>query len=158
MSIGFLLAAVLWPKVRGAWQDCVASGLKSQFALNEAIEQVRMELDSSSWGLPHRMTAMCREIWQMQAQFDNQRGQRPFRLLAQARFRAAYDFLLLRHEVGEENTDSVLWWQTFQAVSDDERADMVQARPLPIADEDTPVPKKRRRRRKPKTANKPESA
>lgn len=87
VSIGFLLAALLWPKVRGAWQACMASGLKSQFALNEAIEQVRMELDSSSWGLPHRMTAMCREIWQMQAQFDNQRGQRPFRLLAQARFR-----------------------------------------------------------------------
>ena len=158
VSIGFLLAALLWPKVRGAWQACMASGLKSQFALNEAIEQVRMELDSSSWGLPHRMTAMCREIWQMQAQFDNQRGQRPFRLLAQARFRAAYDFLLLRHEVGEENTDSVLWWQTFQFASEDERADMVQARPLPVADEDTPAPKKRRRRRKPKTASKPESA
>ena len=158
VSIGFLLAALLWPKVRGAWQACMASGLKSQFALNEAIEQVRMELDSSSWGLPHRMTAMCREIWQMQAQFDNQRGQRPFRLLAQARFRAAYDFLLLRHEVGEENTDGVLWWQTFQAASDDERADMVQARPLPVLDEDAAAPKKRRRRRKPKTASKPESA
>ena len=60
--------------------------------------------------------------------------------------------------MGEENTDSVLWWQTFQFASEDERADMVQARPLPVADEDTPAPKKRRRRRKPKTASKPESA
>ena len=158
VSVGFLLAALLWPKVRESWQQCLLSGLKTQAALNEAIELVRVEFDSGSWGLPHRMTAMCREIWQLQGQFDYLKGQRPLRLLSQQRFRAAYDFLLLRHEVGEPNTDMVLWWQIFQEASEQARAEMVQLDTVPTVEAQSTgsaggEPKKRRRRRKPKPAS-----
>lgn len=160
VSVGFLLAALLWPKVRDAWQHSLQDGLKTQAALNEAIEQVRIELDSSSWGLPHRMTAMCREVWQLQGQFDYQKGGRPFRLLGQPRFRAAYDFLELRHEVGEPNTESVQWWKRFQDASENERNHMAQSNQhkQPHSNEavettDGVVKKRRRRRRKPASSN-----
>ncbi|UOO91859.1 MULTISPECIES: polynucleotide adenylyltransferase PcnB [Vitreoscilla] len=157
VSVGFLLAALLWPKVRDQWQFFIASGLKKSMALSAAVESVREELDGSRWGLPHRMTAMCREIWQLQSQFDNQKGQRPYRLIAQPRFRAAYDFLLLRYEVGEADTEAALWWQRFQEVSTHEREAMVgtAARPYSEAVEAVVIeqPKKRRRRRRPKNTS-----
>ena len=48
------------------------------------------------------------------AQFDNRRGARPHRLLAQARFRAAYDFLMLRAQLGQAARELADWWTTFQ--------------------------------------------
>jgi poly(A) polymerase len=80
------------------------------------------------------------EIWLMQPRFEQRAAQRPYRLLESPRFRAAYDFLLLRCESGEEDTELGLWWDEFQDASETRRAEML----VP----DSIGPKKRRRRRK----------
>ena len=84
-----------------------------------------------------------REIWVLQPQFDNRRGARPHRLLAQARFRAAYDFLMLRAQLGQAARELADWWTTFQHADETERAAMTAAPQNPH--EGT---KKRRRPRK----------
>jgi len=81
-----------------------------------------------------------KEIWLLQPRFEQRGGQRPLRLLALPRFRAAYDFLLLRCESGEVDGELGLWWDEFQDATDERRTEML------VADE---VPKKRRRRKKP---------
>ena len=93
-----------------------------------------------------------REIWQFQPQFDNMRGVRPYRLLVQARFRAAYDFLILRSEVGEVDKEKASWWTTFQHADEETRQQMTAANEHKRQKQSgsTDGKPKRRRRRRPK--------
>jgi poly(A) polymerase len=68
-----------------------------------------------------------REIWLMQPRFDKRVGNGPFTLVDQPRFRAGFDFLRLRAQVGEVEEELAHWWETFQNVSDVMREDMVDA-------------------------------
>ncbi len=71
----------------------------------------------------------------MQLRLLNRRGKRPLALLAQQRFRAAYDFLCLRAQSGEAELEEVCdWWTRFQELDADERQAML-------------LPDKRRKRR-----------
>jgi poly(A) polymerase len=79
-----------------------------------------------------------KEIWAMQPRFDGRSGRRPFRLLEHPRFRAAYDFMLLRCESGEVDEELGRWWEAFQHAGSREREAML------LADE---TQKKRRRSR-----------
>jgi poly(A) polymerase len=83
-----------------------------------------------------------KEIWVLQPRFEQRSGVRPFRMLENARFRAAYDFLLLRGESGEVDLELGEWWTEFQDASETGRAEMLQPANA------TNAPKKRRRRTK----------
>jgi poly(A) polymerase len=54
-------------------------------------------------------------------------GSSPFSLVDQARFRAGFDFLRLRAQVGEVEEELAHWWETFQSASDEMRDDMIDA-------------------------------
>ena len=147
----FLLACVLWADVREGWQ--VRSAEMPIFpALQEAIEDVFNARigDVSGRG---KLAGDMREIWTMQPRFDKRSGSAPFGLVEQARFRAGFDFMRLRAEVGEVDEELADWWETFSTASDDTRADMLQsvkAPPRAVKADGTPVARKRpRRRRKP---------
>ena len=75
----------------------------------------------------------------MQPRFDKRSGKQPMRLIEQPRFRAGYDFLLLRAESGEVPMELADWWTHFHTADYAEREEML----LP----DTDAKKKRRRRR-----------
>jgi poly(A) polymerase len=62
-----------------------------------------------------------KEIWLLQPRFEMRAGQKPFRLLEQPRFRAAYDFLLLRAECGLVEKELADWWTQFQACDEGTR-------------------------------------
>jgi len=121
-------------------------------ALQEAIEDVFNARigDVSGRG---KLAGDMREIWTMQPRFDKRNGSAPFGLVEQARFRAGFDFMRLRAEVGEIEEELADWWETFSTASDDTRTDMLQAvKPAPraVKADGTPVARKRpRRRRKP---------
>ena len=100
VSVGFVLAALMWEPLNGYWQKRMERGEKAAPALTEAIAELRETMEKG-WGVPQKYAATMREIWVLQPQFDNRRGARPHRLLAQARFRAAYDFLMLRAQLGQ---------------------------------------------------------
>jgi len=68
-----------------------------------------------------------REIWMMQPRFDRRTGQSPFALAEQPRFRAGFDFLRLRAQVGELEEELSHWWETFSTASEPVRRDMVEA-------------------------------
>ncbi len=146
----FLLACVLWADVREGWQARTGE-MPIYPALQEAIEDVFNARigDVSGRG---KLAGDMREIWTMQPRFEKRTGSAPFGLVDQARFRAGFDFLCLRAEVGELDIELADWWEEFQHADDEARLSLIQAvRPAARAVRaDGSEPRKRtRRRRKP---------
>ncbi len=142
VSPGFLFAALLWHEVLATTQKHEAAGMKPAPALMTAMDDV-LDAQRKELAIPRRFDAITKELWLLQPRFLQRGPGRPYRLLAHPRFRAAYDFFLLRCESGEVDAGIGDWWTRFQDATDDERAGMLLA-----TDE---APKKKRRRRKPRS-------
>ena len=138
----FLYAALLWEPVRQRTQELLDEGAAPLEAAQLAGNQITAEQVQAT-SLPKRFSFPMREIWMLQSRFERRRGKAPYRLLEHPRFRAAYDFMLLRCEVGEATQELADWWTNFQVLNGSERDKMVDS---------SPPKKKRRRRRKRKPA------
>lgn len=138
VSPAFLFAALLWHEVLAVWTARQQKGERPVAALHEAMSEV-LERQRAQLAIPRRYDTVMKEIWLLQPRFTQRSGQRPLRLLAQERFRGAYDFLLLRCESGEIDMQLGAWWTEFQDASEERRTEMLQI------DE---APKKPRRRKK----------
>jgi poly(A) polymerase len=139
VSPAFLFATLLWHEVLAAWKTIEAGGVPPIPALYKAMDQV-LQLQAEKLAIPRRYGGDMKEIWAMQPRFEQRSGRRPYRVLELPRFRAGYDFLLLRCESGELDTEPGEWWTRFQDAPAEER--MLQP--------DSGPKKKRRRRRKPR--------
>jgi poly(A) polymerase len=139
----FLFAALLWAPSRLRATDLIARGRHSYDAEMSAAEEVLHE-QLKHISIPRRFSVPTREIWMMQGKFERRGGRQAFRLAEHPRFRAAYDFLLLRAESGETSQELADWWTRFQEVAEPERHAMVTA----LGSGDGDAGKKRRRRRK----------
>jgi poly(A) polymerase len=140
VSPAFLFAALLWHEVLAAWNVRVQQGERPVGAMHEAMDEV-LARQRAQLAIPHRQDAVMKEIWLMQQRFEQRAGQRPFRLLEQPRFRAGFDFLLLRCASGEVADELGLWWDEFQDAGAERRAEMLQPEG---------AGEKKRRRRKPR--------
>jgi len=145
VSPAFLFAALLWHEVLAAWKTRQDAGERPIPALHGAMDEV-LDRQREQLAIPRRYDAVMKEIWLTQPRLEQRSGQRPYRLLELQRFRAAYDFLLLRCESGEVDTELGLWWDEFQDASDERRAEML------LADGGGGTRKHRRRRKKPADA------
>ena len=124
----FLLACVLWADVRDGWAGRLEKKQHPFPALQDAIDDVFNARigDVSGRG---KLAADMREIWMMQPRFEKRTGNTPFSLIDQPRFRAGFDFMRLRADVGEVDVVLADWWQEFSLASDAVREDLViQAR------------------------------
>jgi poly(A) polymerase len=104
--------------------------------------------------LPRHLTLAIREIWNHQVKFDVRVGAKPSKFLAHPRFRAAYDFLMLRAQTGSANEELAQWWTRYQSVNDTERRKMTQPQAQPKS---TKPKKKRTYRRKTKKTEMPQN-
>jgi poly(A) polymerase len=120
----FLLACVLWADVRDGWAARQAEGQHAHPALQDAIDDVFNARigDVSGRG---KLAADMREIWMMQPRFEKRVGSAPFGLVQQERFRAAFDFMRLRADIGEVDEVLADWWQEFSTGDDAMREDLV---------------------------------
>ena len=125
VSPAFLFAALLWHEVLAAWNIRVQQGERPVGAMHEAMDEV-LARQKAQLAIPHRHDTVMKEIWLMQQRFEQRAGQRPFRLLEQPRFRAGFDFLLLRCASGEADQELGLWWDEFQDASAERQAEMLQ--------------------------------
>ena len=141
ISPGFLFATLLWHEVLAAWDANLKTGMRRPLALQQAMDDV-LKKQSAQLNIPRRYDAVMNEIWQLQPRFLDRSATKPFRLLSHPRFRAGYDFLLLRCQSGELDAELGEWWEKFQAVDDDERNTML------LAETSEPGTKKRRRRKR----------
>ena len=144
---GFLFAALLWEPVQQDSEACTARGM-SDIQGYEAAGADVIERQIQHVSLPRRFSLMVREIWSFQPRLLDRRGHgAASRLLTHPRFRAAYDFLVLRAESGEDVGEHAQWWTRLQEAGDGEQRSML---------EDKRGPKRRRRRRRGRGAARPE--
>jgi poly(A) polymerase len=137
----FLFAAMLWPALQVEWRHRQDNGDPVQPALHGAISKV-IGRQVQATSIPKRFSGPMKEIWELQMRLPRRQGKRAFVTLGHPRFRAAYDFLLVREASGEIEPGLGKWWTDFQRM--DERG---QERMLSELTSD--APKKRRRRRSP---------
>ena len=137
----FIWAALLWPQVATAVAKLEASGHSTAIAVEEAANRV-MSMQLARTSIPRRFSQPMREIWELQWRLPQRFGSRAERLVERQRFRAAYDFLLLREESGEQLDGLGEWWTRYQQCDAEQRRQMVN---LLGAD----GPRKRRRRKRP---------
>ena len=118
----FLLATVLWSDVRDGWA-AKQRHLHTHPALQEAIDEV---FDTRIGDVSGRgkLGADMREIWMMQPRFEKRVGSAPFGLVEQPRFRAGFDFMRLRADIGEVDVLLADWWQEFSTGDDSLRQDL----------------------------------
>ena len=140
VSPSFLFAALLWHEVLAAWQQLEGTGVPRIPALYQAMDRV-IGVQAEKLAIPRRYTADMKEIWALQPRFLERGGTRPYRLLEQSRFRAGYDFLMLRCRSGEVETQIGDWWTRFQDAGEAERK-------LMLVQDSGPRKRRRRSRRK----------
>ena len=109
----FIIAALLWGPMRKQADEHLSNGVIEHDSIQLAGDSV-ISRQVKTVAMPRRITLMSREIWLLQARLKNRRGKRPMRLLTHPRFRAAYDFLVLRQQAGENLSELVNWWHGFQ--------------------------------------------
>ena len=146
----FIFAALLWPAVQQEEQRLRGKGEHPARAHQLAAQSV-VSAQVQHTAIPKRFTQAMREIWELQYRLESPQGNRALKLMEHPRFRAAYDFLLLREQSGEQLDDRGRWWTQLQDASEEERTEMVTKQG------NTPGNKRRRRprRRKPTTKQQP---
>ena len=93
-------------------------------AMHSAAQQT-ISAASQHISIPRRFSQPMREIWEFQLRLQHRRGRKAAELVDHRRFRAAYDFLLLREQAGEETGELGAWWTEFQELSMEQRLQQV---------------------------------
>ena len=122
---GFLLAVFLWRDVNEAWEKRKKVSINNTVALNTAIDFV-LSKQSKIFPVQKRFIVTMSEIWRLQPRFKNLNPKRIYRLLGHPRFRAAYDFLLLRNRQGEIDNDLAQWWIKFVEADDKTKSILIK--------------------------------
>ncbi|KDB09078.1 poly(A) polymerase [Burkholderia sp. lig30] len=112
VSPGFLFATLLWHDMRQRFEQYSADGEFPVPALHRAMDDV-LDMQTEKLAIHKRYSADMREIWGLQLRLDKRSGRSALRLLEHPRFRAGYDFLLLRCESGELDAEVAQWWTDF---------------------------------------------
>ena len=143
----FLYAAIYWPSVHQRWQEREAEGNPRAQALAIAGSET-IDRNQAYVAIPKRFTQGIREIWELQAKLERRDGRRPDSTLSHPRFRAGYDFLLLREESGELPPGLGTWWTAYQVADDAKRRALIaEVREHPPEHTEDAATKPRRRRR-----------
>ncbi len=122
----FLLACLLWHDVLAGWQQRQADGEHAVPALQQAVDAV---FDARIGDISGRgkLGADMREIWMMQPRLERRQANTAQSMIEQMRFRAGFDFLRLRADVGEAPAELAEWWEDFSMGSDEDREALLAA-------------------------------
>jgi poly(A) polymerase len=92
-------------------------------AILDACDQALREAQTRI-AIPRRFGLGVREMFALQPRLEHPRGRRALRVLEHPRFRAAYDMLLLRAQLGLASQETADWWTRLQEVSNQDRENM----------------------------------
>jgi poly(A) polymerase len=143
----FLFAVLLWSAVLRELNERQAGPTPDIALLMQACDSV-LRTQQSRVSIPRRFSIPMRELFMLQPRFNRRSGVKSLSLLQHPRFRAAYDFLLLRAQAGVADPELAKWWTDIQVLPQEERVALVQARPPEPAVEGSAAPGRRRRRRR----------
>ena len=135
---GFLLAVLLWDDYQARISELSRNKKVNEarlLAAHEALAEQRRVL-----AIPRRFSQFVNDVWQLQERLETRKARQIQRTLSHPRFRAAYDFLLLRSQAGLNDTGIADWWTEIQETDSAQREQMI----IELA----PEPRRKRRRRR----------
>jgi len=144
----FLFSLLLWGAVLREMNERGAGPAPDVAQLLEACDIV-VRAQQTRVAIPRRFSVPMRELLMLQPRFNRRSGVKSLGLLHHPRFRAAYDFLMLRVQVGAAEVEVADWWTEIQRLPQEERVQRVQARAAqaPAAEGAETSPRRRGRRR-----------
>ena len=133
----FLLAAMCWPE----FERRTALSATANNAADERLKAAHSVIGEQQLTIafPRRLSLFMRDVWRLQGTLERRSTRGLQRTLGHPRFRAAYDFLVLRAETGEADPELAQWWTDVQEAPEEERGSMANAL--------RPAGRRRRRRR-----------
>jgi poly(A) polymerase len=137
----FILAALLWPIVSKQFAALESSGEAPMVAMHSAAHSA-IAAAVKHISIPRRFSQPMREIWEFQLRLQRRTGRKAVELIEHRRFRAAYDFLLLREQAGEDTGELGSWWTEIQELSPEQRLEKAAS-----TDDNHKRPKRIRKRR-----------
>jgi poly(A) polymerase len=121
----FLFAALLWEPVKRDARAIESQGMNAVQAVDSAgVDVLARQVEHVA--LPRRFSLIAREIWSLQPRLTQRRDRDAEEMVANPRFRAGYDFLVLRAEAGEKVREHADWWTRFQEADEAERARLLE--------------------------------
>ena len=112
---GFLMAVILWDAFNHSLKDN-----NSKLTLDTQIKHFFNKTDPNIF-IHNRFIKYISEIWRLQPRFTKLKTRSVYRLSNHPRFRAAYDFLLLRCSSDQEEKRYGEWWTKWQEASEASR-------------------------------------
>ena len=112
LNPGFLLATFLWHDVLKLWETNKKYFPHTSLALNKAIDET-FRKQAKIFPIQKRFSITMSEIWRLQPRFNSTSPKKIYRLLGHPKFRASYDFLLLRCQTAEVPFSEGNWWTKF---------------------------------------------
>ncbi|MCX7545544.1 polynucleotide adenylyltransferase PcnB [Marinicella gelatinilytica] len=107
----FLTACILWPSCVHLYELYRGQGRSPHDALHQAAGQV-LSQQQKHLMIPRAIQNGVRQMWILQLRFKKMFGKGIYSTLHHPRFRAGYDFLLLRHQVDNHlNKEADFWTQ-----------------------------------------------
>ena len=117
----FFYAVLLWENFLERCEYYLSRGVVPAEARAQAGLDV-LKKQGTRTIIPRFAETFIREVWEMQTRLLNPKPQQIQALSGHARFRAGFDFLLLREKSGDSGTQGMgAWWDAYQVMSNDER-------------------------------------
>jgi len=120
----FLYAVLLWRPYCLRTESILKDRTNQHEAMQQAGEEV-FGIQTLQVAVPRRVSAPAMEVWKMQGGLERRRPRSIMPMLSNRRFRAAYDFLILRVGIGEVEQSLVDWWTRIQEVDEQGRRQMI---------------------------------
>jgi len=107
---GFLIAAMLWPELIKKSSKGGEINLRKFFRSMDQVLKSQQKITA----IPRKFHTYIKDIWVLQLKLHSRIGKQPYKTLNHPRFRAAYDFLLIRERASNCNSNLGNWWTKFQ--------------------------------------------
>ena len=138
---GFLVAVILWDDYASRVSEYNPEGKP---ALMYDLAMDTFAVQQQHIAMPRRFTMFAREVWQLQPRLEQRQPRNIDRLLSHKRFRAAFDFLMLRGREDNKLAECAKWWEKVQTLDKAGRQEMIDK-----------LPKGQKRKRRRRGRNKP---
>lgn len=125
---GFLIAVLLWDDFNARNE---ADNPRNNPGTSYDIAMDTLAVQQQHIAVPRRYGMFAREVWQLQPRLEERQPRNIKRALEHKRFRAAFDFLVLRGNYDEQLAGKAKWWEEIQELDADGQDQMIDELPRP---------------------------
>lgn len=122
LNIGFLYATLLWPAI------FIKSNIGQKINYKKFYQIIASSIrkQQTITSIPRRFTSFIKDTWMHQIRFDRI-GKKSISFTQNIRFRAAYDFYLLRETLEPSLSQKIKWWTEFKAANYDKKVRLINS-------------------------------